>query len=169
MIHSLEGNEIKCMVHLDLLTTNNETEYEALVAGIDLAKVAGATSVVVYCDFQVVIGQLNGDYECKGEHMKKYLEQVRKRVRDDLQARFVQILRKENKQADRLAKAALVEHLLVSSKVFSFFQVSPMIDGIIVQEIGLKINWTTPIVSYLRDGTLVDGKGAARKLKAQAA
>ena len=29
-------------------------------------------------------------------------------------------------------------------------------------------NWTTPIVSYLKDGTLPDGKGAARKLKVQA-
>ena len=43
------------MVCLDLLTTNNEAEYEALMAGLDLAKVARATSMVIYCDFQVVI------------------------------------------------------------------------------------------------------------------
>ena len=30
-------------------------------------------------------------------------------------------------------------------------------------------NWTTPIVSYLKDGTLLDGKEAARKLKVQVA
>ena len=42
------------MVHLDFPTTNNETEYETLVAGLDLAKVVGATSVVVYYDSQVV-------------------------------------------------------------------------------------------------------------------
>jgi len=38
------------MVHLDFLTTNNEAEYKTLVAGLDLAKVARATSVVFYCD-----------------------------------------------------------------------------------------------------------------------
>ena len=54
VIHPLEGDEIECMVRLDFLTTNNEAEYEALVAGLDLAKVAGATSMVVYCDFQVI-------------------------------------------------------------------------------------------------------------------
>ena len=32
VIRSLEGDEIECMVRLDFLTTNNEAEYEALVA-----------------------------------------------------------------------------------------------------------------------------------------
>ena len=38
------------MVRLDFPTINNEAEYEALVAGLDLAKTAGATSVVIYYD-----------------------------------------------------------------------------------------------------------------------
>ena len=50
MIHSLKGDEIKCMVHLDFLTTNNETKYKVLVAGLDLAKAVKATSMMVYCD-----------------------------------------------------------------------------------------------------------------------
>ena len=69
------------MVRLDFPTTNNESEYEALVAGLDLAKAAGAASVVVYCDSQVVVNQVNGDYECKGERMKRYLDQVRVKSR----------------------------------------------------------------------------------------
>ena len=56
----------------------------------------------------------------------------------------------------------------ISSKVFSFVQLSPLIDGVGVQEIGSESNWSTPIVSYLKDGTLLDGKEAARKLKVQA-
>ena len=43
-----------------------------------------------------------------------------------------------------------------------------MIDGVGVQEIDSGSNWTTLIVSYLKDGTLPDGKEAARKLKVQA-
>ena len=50
VLHSLEGDEIKCMVHLDFPTTNNEAEYEALMVGLDLAKAVGATNVVVYYD-----------------------------------------------------------------------------------------------------------------------
>ena len=50
VLHSPKGDEIECMVCLDFPTTNNKTEYEALVAGLDLTKVVGATSVIVYCD-----------------------------------------------------------------------------------------------------------------------
>ena len=83
------------MVRLNFPSTNNEAEYEALVAGLDLAKEVGAASVVIHCNSQVVTNQVNGDYECKGERMKKYLEQVKRRV-DDLQAKIVQIPREEN-------------------------------------------------------------------------
>ena len=59
--------------------------------------------------------------------------------------------------------------MLVPNKVLSFIQVSSLIDdGTNVQEIGSKSNWTTPIVSYLKNGMLPDRKDAARKLKVQA-
>ena len=80
---SPEGDVVECMIRLDFPTTNNEAEYEALVAGLDLARAVGATSVVIYCDSQVITNQIIGDYECKGERMKLYLNQVKKRV-DDL-------------------------------------------------------------------------------------
>ena len=54
MIHSLEGDKIECMLRLDFPTTNNKAEYEALVVGLDLAKAAGTTSMVVYCNYQVI-------------------------------------------------------------------------------------------------------------------
>ena len=53
VLHYPEGDEIECKVHLKFLITNNEVEYEALVAGLDLTKVAGATNVVICCNFQV--------------------------------------------------------------------------------------------------------------------
>ena len=67
VLHSSKGDEIECMVRLDFPITNNEAKYEVLVARLDLAKAAGATSMVVYCNSQVVTSQVNGDYECKGE------------------------------------------------------------------------------------------------------
>ena len=127
------------MVRLDFPTTNNEAEYEALVAGLDLAKAAGAASVVVYCDSQVVANQVNGDYECKGERMKRYLNQVKTRV-CDLEAKIIQIPRGENEQADRLAKFASAEHIITPGNVLSFVQLSPLINFDDIQEIGSKSN-----------------------------
>ena len=48
MLLSPEGDTVECMVRLDFPTTNNEIKYKALVAGLDLTKATGATSVVVY-------------------------------------------------------------------------------------------------------------------------
>ena len=134
---SPEGDKIECMVYLDFSTTNNEAEYEALVVGLDLAKAARAKSMVLYCDSQVITNQENGDYECKGERMKKYLEQVKRRA-DDMHAKIVQIPRGKNEQADRFAKATLAEHMIALDNVLSFIQLSPLIDSIDMQEIDSK-------------------------------
>ena len=42
ILRSLERDEIECMIRLDFHTTKNKVEYEALVAGLDLAKVVRA-------------------------------------------------------------------------------------------------------------------------------
>ena len=165
---SPEGDVVECMIRLDFPTTNNEAEYEALVVGLDLARAARATNVVIYYDSQVITNQINGDYECKGEKMKLYLDQVKRRV-DELQAKIIQIPRGENKQADRLAKAASAEHMITHGNVLSFVQLSPLIDSSDVQEIGSVSNWTTTIASYLKDGIFPNEKEATRKLKVWAA
>ena len=112
---------------LDFPMTNNEAEYEALVAGLDLARATGVENMVVYCDSQVVINQINGNYKCKNVRMKKYLEEVKGRI-GSLQFKFIQIPREENKCADRLAKAASAEHMIVPNQVLSFVQISSLID-----------------------------------------
>ena len=116
------------MVHLNFPSTNNETEYEALIAGLNLAKAAGAASVVIYCNSQVVANQVNGDYECKGERMKRYLDQVRARI-DNLEAKIIQIPRGENEHVDRLAKAASAEHMIIPGNVLSFILLSQLIES----------------------------------------
>ena len=53
--------------------SNNEAEYEALIAGIRLAKDIGAEKLEVFSDSMLVVQQLNGQYEAKGEGMIQYL------------------------------------------------------------------------------------------------
>ena len=134
------------------------------MAGLDLAKVVGAASVVIHCDSQVVTDQVNGDYKCKGERMKKYLEQVKRRV-DDLQAKIIQIPKGENEQVDRFANATSAEYMVILDNVLSFVQLSLLIDPVDVQDVDFENNWTTPLVSHLKNDVLLDGKEVAWKLK----
>ena len=121
MIQTPEGDKIECMIRLDFLTTNNETKYEALVAGLDLARAANAESMVIHCDSHVVTNQVNGDYDCKNERMKRYLEDVKNRI-NSFEIRFVQIPREEKECADRLVKAASAEFILVPNRYCHLFK-----------------------------------------------
>ena len=112
VLFSLEKDKIECMIRLEFHSTNNEAEYEALIVGIDLVRAAEAKKMVIHSDSQIVTSQVNDIYECKNERMKRYLDEVKGRI-GNLQIKFVQIPREENKCADRLAKAASVERLLV--------------------------------------------------------
>ena len=76
------------MIRLDFPTTNNEADYEALVAGLDLARATGAENMIMHCDSQVITSQINGDYECRNERMKKYLEEVKSRI-SGLKIKFI--------------------------------------------------------------------------------
>ena len=55
VIQTPEGDKIECMIRLDFPTTNNKAKYEALVAGLDLAKAAGAENMIMHCDSQVIM------------------------------------------------------------------------------------------------------------------
>ena len=59
VIQTPEGDKIECMIRLDFPTTNNEAEYKTLVAGLDLAKVAGAETMIIHCNSQVITSQIS--------------------------------------------------------------------------------------------------------------
>ena len=140
IIQTPEGDKIECMIQLDFPTTNNKAEYEALMAGLDLAKAAGAENMIVHCDSQVRTSQINDDYECRNERMKKYLKEVKNRI-SNLEVKFVQIPREENECADRFAKAASAEFISASKQVLSFVQISLLIDdGAQMQGINFEEN-----------------------------
>ena len=123
--------------------------------------------MIIHCDSQVITSQINSDYECRNERMKKYLEEVKNRI-SSLEVKFIQIPREENECADCLAKAASAEFMNASKQVLSFVQTSSLIDdGAQMQEIAIEENWITPLIEYLRSGILPDGKDAVRKLKVQ--
>ena len=127
VIQTPEGDKIECIIRLDFPTTNNDAEYEGLVAALDLARAAGVENMIMHCDSQVITSQINGNYECRNERMKKYLEEVKSRI-SGLEVKFVQIPREENECANRLAKAASAEFVNAFKQVVSFIQTSLLID-----------------------------------------
>ena len=61
-------------LRLEFPASNNEAEYEALIAELRLAKEMGVEQVKIYSNSQLVVNQINGDYQAKGENMATYLK-----------------------------------------------------------------------------------------------
>ena len=94
--------------------------------------------------------------------MRKYLNRVIRLVKRFKEANFVQILREENVEADILAKESSANKAMDE---FDEIQYIPSIDLLEVQQVESEGNWMTPIVSYLKDGKLPEGKEEAKKLR----
>ena len=133
---------------------------------MELARSVEARSVLVLGDSQLVIGQENGTCEAKEEQMKKYLSKVVRLVKKFKEIEFFQILREENMEADALAKEASVSEVVDG---FDEIQYLPSIDFPEVYQVEREDNWMTPIISYLKDGALPEGKDEARKLRVRSA
>ena len=98
--------------------------------------------------------------------MKKYLNKVVHLIKKFKEADFIQIPREENMEADTLAKEASASEVMDELDEIQYL---PSIDFPEVQQIEGKENWMTPIVSYLKDGRLSEGKYEARKLRVRSA
>ena len=53
------GEKIEQAVRLGFDASNNELEYEALIAGIELALAVGVDSLLIQSDSQLVVGHIN--------------------------------------------------------------------------------------------------------------
>ena len=56
---------IEHAIGLDFPASNNEAVYEAIIAGIDLAISVSLEKIIIKSDSQLVVGQVNGEYETR--------------------------------------------------------------------------------------------------------
>ena len=89
LLRSPKRDTFEYAIHLQFPTTNNETKYKADLSSLNMAKVAGAMSVVIYYNSQVVVRHINSDYKSKGEQMKEYLSMIKRKESERLSAMFV--------------------------------------------------------------------------------
>ncbi|PJE64784.1 MAG: hypothetical protein COU90_00765 [Candidatus Ryanbacteria bacterium CG10_big_fil_rev_8_21_14_0_10_43_42] len=94
--------------------TNNEAEYQAVVAALKKAKsMLGkeklkAMAIEVYMDSQLVVEQLSGRYKIENENLqKKFMELWNMRVELGGDISFTHVPREQNTEADRMVNMAL--------------------------------------------------------------
>ncbi|KAG6472848.1 hypothetical protein ZIOFF_070326 [Zingiber officinale] len=150
LLLSPQEEKMHLSVRLDYKTTNNEAEYEALIAGLQAARHVGAGRVTLHSDSQLAAQQLSGTFEINSARLKLYAEAFEKLKANFREVIVQKIPRAENQAADELAK-------LASSITPSAIQ-QPIEQVLLVAHVdrmeGLTFpsNWRTPITEFLRSG-----------------
>jgi ribonuclease HI len=89
--------------------TNNEAEYEALIAGLETARRLGIAAVEVRADSQLIIRQLTGQYQVKHPRLKSLYARARRAAAGFSRVVYRHVPRAENRRADELANRAIDE------------------------------------------------------------
>ena len=53
--------------------SNHETEYEAILAEVDLATSVSSEKIIIRSDSQLIVAQVIEEYETRDQHMIKYV------------------------------------------------------------------------------------------------
>ncbi len=87
--------------------SNNEAEYQGLILGLKHAANHGATTVHVRGDSQLILRQLEGQYQVKAANLKPYHQEAMQLLRKFEDVRLEWVRREHNGDADAAANAAL--------------------------------------------------------------
>ena len=78
-LKALIGERVEQAIRLDFPMSNNETEYEAILTGIVIVQSVSSEKLLICSDSQLVVGQVNGEYETRDQHMTKYVKPEKNR------------------------------------------------------------------------------------------
>ena len=87
--------------------TNNVAEYRALLLGLELARVLGASELEIYGDSELVVKQVRGEYKVKDVGLKPLHARARAALAEMDAWSFGHVRREENAHADDLVNQAL--------------------------------------------------------------
>lgn len=80
LLKSQEGFKIEQAIHFDFRATNNEVEYEALIAGLQLCVGLRIKKLKVQWDSQLIINQSSGEFQAKDFRMAAYRDSQKTRA-----------------------------------------------------------------------------------------
>jgi ribonuclease HI len=93
------------------LRTNNQAEYEALIAALQFAATVNAEEVICYLDSELVAKQLTGEYTVRNSELRKLWRKTQELNRGFKNVRFISVPRTNSQiqKADALVNKALDE------------------------------------------------------------
>ena len=95
ILEDKNGVSIEQSLRFMFKTSNNQVKYEALLAGLKLAKELGVQRLVIKRDSELVIGQGRGEFQVKEPLLQQYLAKVKEMV-EEFEERTIEYIRREH-------------------------------------------------------------------------
>ncbi|GJR43955.1 reverse transcriptase domain-containing protein [Tanacetum coccineum] len=167
MIINPKGKEYTYALHFEFETTNNEVEYEALLAGLQIAKEMEIESLAIFADSQLMVNQIKGAYEARQPTIKEYLKKTKEVMICFDSYTIEHIQRNQNKKANALSKLSLMTFEHLTKEVLVKVLAKKSIDNKEVLHVKVKEgeSWMTPIYEYLLSGLLPEDPRESRKIR----
>ena len=171
ILTSQEGIDIEYALRFGFHASNNEAEYEAVIAGLNLAYSLEVDQLEVCSDSQLVVRQIEDTYETKSGRMILYLQKVRELLKKFVLVQVKHVLRAGNSRADALEKLATASHEDLSNSKPVEYLAEPSIDlyDVQVAQIKSEPSWMEPIWDYIIDGRLPDDPKEVAKIRMRSA
>jgi hypothetical protein len=74
LLISTKGEMFEFAIPIQPTVTNNQAEYEELLRGLQYLREEKAIVVEIFGDSELVIKQLNGQYECRNDILRNYCD-----------------------------------------------------------------------------------------------
>ncbi|MGE0903320.1 MULTISPECIES: ribonuclease HI family protein [Dehalococcoides] len=100
-------NLVACISRAIGHTTNNQAEYQALLAGLEKAASLGAKELEIRSDSELLVKQIKGEYRMKNEGLKPLFSKAVSLLGRFESYHIKYIPRAQNSEADALANKAL--------------------------------------------------------------
>ena len=171
ILTSLEVIDIEYALRFGFQASNNEAEYEAVIAGLSLAHSLEIDQLEVCSDSQLVVRQIEDTYEAKSGRMILYLIKVRDLLKKFMLVQVRHIPRAENSRADALAKLTTASQEDLSRSTPVEYLAEPSIDlyEVEVAQVGSEPSWMEPIWDYKINRRLPDDPKEAAKIRTRSA
>ncbi|KAM1041861.1 hypothetical protein ACFX2I_030941 [Malus domestica] len=144
--------------------SNNEAEYEALLAGLRLAKHLGVKQIDIFSDSQLVVNQVTNNFDAKDSSMAAYLAQTQLLLKH-FHYQITQVPRAANSHADALARLASAVEDKIGRKIHVELLATPSTMAAEVCNLQRGDSWITPIYNFLAHGILPNDKVQAKQIR----
>ncbi|XP_057725573.1 uncharacterized protein LOC130941176 [Arachis stenosperma] len=166
LLENAEGVAIEHSLRFSFKASNNQAEYEALLAGLRLAIELHIVNLKVYCDSLLVVQQVNQSFQTKDPVLSKYVILVKNLMDRFSKIEIYHIARDQNHRADILSKLASTQSHTASLLQSTLHE--PSIDIPSISHIEQEVGWQKPYIQYLKSGEVPQEIQDVKKFKRQA-